>query len=140
MAKLTGMDAVNRSIDRAVKKSFGGRVKKFIMADLKHRLHSQEQPDGSKFPQKAQSTIKAYRSRGFNTKEFLIATGESSRLKADVDEYGGIIQLRITPVGHEILSYNVPSRVLWFPDYTKGAAFDVIKNIIQEDISHDLSR
>ena len=46
----------------------------------------------------------------------------------------------ITPVGHEILSFNVPDRVKWFPDYTEGAARDVIVNILSEEVARELAK
>lgn len=137
MATLTGMDRADKAIHRALRKALAGRVKKFLMNDIRQRLDSQTQPDGSKFPKKAESTKRAYRAKGWNTEKFLVATGESSRLQANVDQEGSTIQLMITPIGHEILSYNVPSRVRWFPEVTPGMR-DVIMNIVNEEVRDEL--
>ena len=137
MATLTGMDRSERAITQAIKSALSGPVKKFIMNDLNFTLKSQTEKSGKKFPKKAESTIKAYKAQGYNTKDFLVRTGESTRLKAEVDEYEGKIQLMITPIGHEVLSYHVPSRVDWFGEIT-NAERDVIMNILNEEIKRNL--
>lgn len=137
MATLTGIDRAERAINSAIRKALSGPVKKFIMNDLNFTLKSQVQKDGKAFPKKAESTIKAYKAQGYNTKDFLVRTGESTRLQAQVDEYEGKIQLMITPIGHEVLSYNVPSRVDWFGEIT-NAERDVILNILNEEIKRNL--
>lgn len=138
MAKLTGMDKADRAIHKAVKSALSGRVRKFIVNDLKQRLNAQEQPNGEAFPEKAESTKRAYASRGWNTEKFLVRTGESTRLTHAINQRGGAIELVITPIGHEVLSYHVPGRVEWFPDYTKGASRDVIMNIVSEEVTNEL--
>lgn len=137
MATLTGMDRAERAITQAIRKALSGPVKKFIMNDLNFTLKSQTEKSGKKFPKKADSTIKAYKSQGYNTKDFLVRTGESTRLQAQVDTHEGKIQLMITPIGHEVLSYNVPSRVDWFGEITQAES-EVIINILNEEIKRSL--
>ncbi len=139
MATLTGMDRSERAITQAIKRTLSGPVKKFIMSDLNYTLRSQTEKSGKKFPKKADSTIKAYKAQGYNTKDFLVRTGESTRLQAQVDEYAGKIQLMITPIGHEVLSFNVPSRVDWFGEIT-NAERDVIMNILNEEVARELAK
>lgn len=139
MATLTGMDRADRAIHKALRKALTGRVKTFVMRDLNQRLNAQEQPDGSAFPKKAESTIKAYKSKGWNTEKFLVRTGESTRLSSTVNQRGSTIELEIKPIGHEVLAFHVPSRVEWFPDYTQGAARDVIVNIMSEEVRSELA-
>lgn len=139
MASLKGMDRAERAIDKAIHNALAGRVKKFIMNDLNQRLHAQEQPNGQSFPKKAESTKKAYRRMGWNTEKFLIRTGESVRLTAAYNRRAGTQELVITPIGHDVLSYHVPDRVKWFPDYSTGAARDVIMNIFNEELRNELN-
>ena len=143
MATLTGMDRAEKAISKAFRTALTGRVKKFIMADLNQRLKSQEQPDGSAFPKKFQTEhgdkVRAeYKRNGWNTEKFLIRTGESVRLSSAYSNRGGVHELTITPIGHEILSHHVPKRVEWFPDYSEGAARDVILNIMSEEVTNEL--
>lgn len=137
MATLTGMDRAERAMHNAIRNALAGRVKTFIMSDLNYTLKSQTEKSGKKFPKKADSTIKAYKSQGYNTKDFLIRTGESTRLTSAINQRAGTIELVITPIGHEVLSYNVPSRVDWFGEMTT-AQRDVILNILNEEIKRNL--
>lgn len=131
MAKLTGVPQVTRVIERAITRSLGNRVQKFIKSELENALESQTQVDGSPFPKKAESTKKAYRRKGWDTEHFLVATGKSSKL---VHGQTGM-RLRVYPRGYDIQEFHLP-RVQWI-GLPQGAQ-DRVVDILKEDIANEL--
>lgn len=137
MATLKGMDAAARAINRAAHRALSGSVAKFLKGDAMNDLNAQIQPDGSPFPDKAESTKRAYRRRGWDTERFLVRTGKSVRLTHEVYTRAGTTTLEIRPMGWETLSYHVPDRVEWFSLTPDKVARCV--QIMNEEIDRELN-
>lgn len=136
MATLTGMDRQARAIENAIVKAMRGPVKDFVIQDAKNTLNAQIQPGGEPFPTKAESTKKQYRRHGWNTEKFLVRTGKSTKLQHVINKRGNFIELVVTPVGHEILSFNVPSRTKWMG--LDAPAVARVTEILQEAVRNGL--
>lgn len=125
-------DSVSKAIDKSVKETLKKEVADYVVAKSKEELRSQVGSNGEKMPEKAEFTKREYTKYGWNTEDFLIRTGESTRLKVKKTQTG----IEVIPQNPKILSYNIPSRVDWMSINKKD--IDKIIDILSKQLKKDL--
>jgi hypothetical protein len=84
---------------RLVERELQSSAPRVIESALLTQLKSQKNEDGTAFPTKAPGTIKQYQKHGWNTKDYLIRTGESTSLTSK-NIKGGVV---VEPTGQDLL-------------------------------------
>lgn len=79
--KLTGFKETADTIQDVLEKSIRTKVRDFVEEYLKQQLRDQVDSSGKQFPEKKEATKKEYRKHNWNTEDYLIRTGESTKLK-----------------------------------------------------------
>lgn len=132
MATLKGFDRAGKVIESAVDRAMRTTVKDYVIARAKFSLNLQRDKDGNPMPDKAESTKRAYRRKGYDTERFLVASGKSTEMM--YEWYNHV--LTVYPRGQKILSYNVESRTKWVQpekDLMNG-----VNQLISEEIARAL--
>lgn len=109
MATLKGFDRAEKAITGAVDKAMRTTVKDYVIARAKFQLKMQIDKRGEQMPDKAESTKRAYRRKGYDTENFLVASGKSTEMMYEWLNH----VLTVYPRGQVILGYNVPKRTEW---------------------------
>ncbi|BDQ01939.1 MAG: hypothetical protein KatS3mg036_0493 [Ignavibacterium sp.] len=92
-----------------IKRILHADITNFLKQHLINKLKSQVDENKDRFPEKKQSTIKQYKLKGYNTTDWLIRTGKSTKL--EVTKFSG--GFRIFPAGKDTLKY-VKKAADWF--------------------------
>lgn len=137
MATLKGFDKIVGVIDKAVRKSLQGKVTAFVKANAERQLTWQRDKEGEPMPEKAESTKRQYRRKGWNTEKFLVRTGQSTKMVANWDGGDWVIYPQgQTRLGYHITPDDGPARTRWVQP--TQALYDEINKIISEEIARAL--
>ena len=130
MAKLKNANNTARVIQQKAVRSIQYNCQPLVDQYLKNILASQVDANGQRFPEKKESTKKQYRYKGWNTEQWLIRTGEATKVN-----YRNIPEgFKATPADPEDILQYVSRAEDWFTLNTD------IKNSIVEQIKKDLKR
>jgi hypothetical protein len=100
--------------------------KPVAIQEVNKNLQEQHNVDGSAFPTKSESTKREYTKHGYNTNEYLVRTGQSTKLEVEDTPTGFVIK----PFGQKILSYH--SKYANFVYFDENAKIQIINTISQE--------
>jgi hypothetical protein len=99
MAQLKNFDSASRVIKNRVVNSLQSSCKVLVERYLENQLESGVDAKGERFPEKRESTKKAYDKKGYDTTHWLIRTGKSTGLNFN-NTSGGF---KVSPFDAELL-------------------------------------
>lgn len=109
MASVKGFDRAVKVVTESVDRAMRTTVKDYVIKHAQFRLKMQRDKTGEQMPEKAESTKRQYRRKGWNTEDFLVRTGKSTVM--DYEWLNHV--LTVYPRGQTILGYNVEKRTKW---------------------------
>lgn len=130
MAKLKNFNTISNDVRIATVNSIQTACKQLVDVYLKNILSAQVDADGQRFPEKKESTKKQYRYKGWNTEQWLIRTGESTKVVYRNIPNG----FEARPEDQEDILQYVKRVENWF------TLNESIRNKIIEQIKKDLKR
>lgn len=123
------------NIEKAWKEAFAEcvpAIKLLIENQVVNDLNSNRKANGSEQPKKKDSTKTAYAKDGYDTENWLIRSGDSTKLKWKIGKYSITVQ----PKGQEILGYHIDDAKDWFKlsDDTIKKIMSIIKKKFNEKL------
>lgn len=100
--KLNLFQAADRQLYRVAVKYIQTDINPFAVKYLRNLLLKKKQASGKSMPEKAASTIKQYKKKGWDTKRFLIRKNESAQVVTQKIKAG----VRLKPANQRIIGYH----------------------------------
>lgn len=122
-SKLNNFDATYKSIAKQAEKSIKQDLFDLINKYFSDLLSKQITPDGEALPLKKTSTIKAYNKKGYNTRQWMVRTGDSVKLLEQITTNG----IKISPKGDNNLKYVAKSEDFYL--LNKDIQNEILKKI-----------
>ena len=129
MAKWKDKNNALTEIDKAVSKAVKN-VLPTIMELLKANVKSNRKADGTPQPKKKASTKAQYKKHGWDTENWLVRTGKSTKLKKRKQGNGWVVE----PTDKTILKYHLDEVEDWM------LLTDDDKEIVFDEISKELKK
>lgn len=110
---------MNKALVKIIKSS---KLKKFVKAYFDNMIEMQKDARGVKFPKKKDATIEAYKKKGWNTTQWLVATGKSRTVRTKTSAR----KVEFFPVGFRF-PYPILNQQLEDNDRKSGRPVDWFK-------------
>jgi len=130
MAKLKNTALTAKQIQDKVVRSIQASGKTIVDNYLKDMLFKQVDSSGDRFPKKTETTKKIYRAKGWNEDQWLIRTGEATKLNYTNTQAG----LAVRPNDPEDVLQYVSHSDTWF------TLNNQVKADIVEQVKKDLNK